>query len=97
MTKCVLQISYFITARDEEKGLAACGNLRQDGLHADFYKVDITNESTVEDLKNYIQAQYGGLDILVNNAGIYHVCMTTPKLSNVNRLKDGYFGVKGPG
>lgn len=63
----------FITARDEQKGVAACENLKQDGLHAEFCKVDITNENTIEELKGYIQDQYGGLDVLVNNAGIYHV------------------------
>ena len=53
--------------------MAACENLKQDGLHAEYYKVDITNENTIEELKSYIEDQYGGLDVLVNNAGIYHV------------------------
>ena len=53
--------------------MAACQTLKQDGLHADFYQVDITNDRTIEDLKNYITTQYGGLDVLVNNAGVYHV------------------------
>ena len=62
-----------VLARDEMRGKVACENLKQDGLHADFYKVDITKENTVEDLKNYIVGKYGGLDILVNNAGVYYV------------------------
>ena len=62
-----------ILARDDEKGLAACEVLKKDGFQPDFYQVDVTNENTVEGLKNYIKSQYGGVDVLINNAGIYCV------------------------
>ena len=65
-----------ILARDDVKGLAACKLLKNNhGFQPDFYQVDVTNENTVESLKNYIKAEYGGLDILINNAGIYYVCL----------------------
>ena len=62
-----------ILARNDERGLTACEALKKDGYEPDFYQVDVTNENTVEGLKNYIKSQYGGLDVLINNAGIYCV------------------------
>ena len=63
-----------MAARDDAKGLTACEALKKDGFQPDFYQLDITDEKTVEGLKNYIKSQYGGLDVLINNAGIYFVC-----------------------
>jgi NAD(P)-dependent dehydrogenase (short-subunit alcohol dehydrogenase family) len=50
-----------------ELGEAASRNL---GNASSFFKQDVTDESSWDELEDYIETNYGGLDILVNNAGI---------------------------
>ena len=50
-----------------ELGEAASRNL---GNSCSFFKQDVTNESSWDELEDYIETNYGGIDILVNNAGI---------------------------
>ena len=50
-----------------ELGEAASRNL---GNACSFFKQDVTDESSWDELEDYIETNYGGLDILVNNAGI---------------------------
>ena len=50
-----------------ELGEAASRNL---GNASSFFKQDVTNESSWDELQDYIETNYGGIDILVNNAGI---------------------------
>ena len=50
-----------------ELGEAASRNL---GNSCSFFKQDVTNESSWNELEEYIETNYGGIDILVNNAGI---------------------------
>ena len=50
-----------------ELGEAASRNL---GNACSFFKQDVTDESSWDELKDYIETNYGGIDILVNNAGI---------------------------
>jgi len=50
-----------------ELGEAASRNL---GNASSFFKQDVTDESSWDELEDYIETNYGGIDILVNNAGI---------------------------
>ena len=50
-----------------ELGEAASRNL---GNACSFFKQDVTDESSWDELEDYIETNYGGIDILVNNAGI---------------------------
>ena len=50
-----------------ELGETASRNL---GNSCSFFKQDVTNESSWDELEDYIETNYGGIDILVNNAGI---------------------------
>ena len=50
-----------------ELGETASRNL---GNSCRFFKQDVTNESSWDELEDYIETNYGGIDILVNNAGI---------------------------
>ena len=50
-----------------ELGEAASRNL---GNACSFFKQDVTDESSWDELEEYIETNYGGIDILVNNAGI---------------------------
>ena len=40
------------------------------GTACSFFKQDVTDESSWDELEYYIETNHGGLDILVNNAGI---------------------------
>jgi NADP-dependent 3-hydroxy acid dehydrogenase YdfG len=60
-------------ARHEEKGLAACEQLKKEGLHAPkFYQLDITDRQQIMEFRQHLQKTYGGIDILVNNASVPH-------------------------
>ena len=50
-----------------ELGETASRNL---GNSCSFFKQDVTNESSWDELEDYIETNYGGIDVLVNNAGI---------------------------
>ena len=50
-----------------ELGEVASRNL---GNSCSFFKQDVTNESSWNELEEYIETNYGGIEILVNNAGI---------------------------
>jgi len=60
----------YLTARDEGRGKAAVAALEQEGLKPAFHQLDIDNEESVCQLRDYMKAKYGGIDILVNNAAI---------------------------
>jgi 3-oxoacyl-[acyl-carrier protein] reductase len=44
--------------------------LKQNGLHADIFVVDVTNRAQFDTLVAGVVAKYGRIDVLVNNAGI---------------------------
>ena len=52
---------------DEKNGKALEHEI---GSAANFFKLDVTQESNWEKVIEYLEAHYGTLDILVNNAGI---------------------------
>jgi NAD(P)-dependent dehydrogenase (short-subunit alcohol dehydrogenase family) len=57
-------------ARDEERGLEAERVLRADVADARFIRLDVTDDTSVQQAADRIGREYGRLDILVNNAGI---------------------------
>jgi NAD(P)-dependent dehydrogenase (short-subunit alcohol dehydrogenase family) len=65
-----LAISVVIGSRDLEKGTAAAGKLKGEGLQADAIRFDVTKPADHKAAYDYLDQRYGRLDILVNNAGI---------------------------
>ena len=63
-------IRVVLTARNETKGKAAAGQLRDEGLEVDFHELDVTSEKSVETLAGWLEGTCKRCDILVNNAGI---------------------------
>jgi NAD(P)-dependent dehydrogenase (short-subunit alcohol dehydrogenase family) len=59
-----------LTSRDPEKGEAAAGRLRGEGLDVRHHQLDVADDDSIERLAAYIRSEFGRLDILVNNAGI---------------------------
>ena len=70
-----------LTARNEERGIAAKQKLLEEGLEVQFEQLDITDNDSIFKLTNVIKSKYGGIDILCNNAGIaYKNASTAPLL-----------------
>jgi len=69
----------FLTARNEELGKKAVEELKKEGCSPKFHQLDITDKSSISNLKSFLESNYGGIDILVNNAGIaYKAASTAP-------------------
>jgi len=60
----------YLTARNKDRGQAAVELLKKEGLNPKFHILDIGNEETVVQLRDFMKEKYGGIDILVNNAAI---------------------------
>ena len=60
----------YLTSRDEGRGLEAVEELKKEGLNPCYHVLDISNDATIEKLRDFMKEKYGGIDILVNNAGI---------------------------
>ena len=85
-----------LTSRNEKKGLAAVNKLREEGIHAKYHQLDITDDDSITNMAKFIKEDYGGLDILVNNAGI-ECPDSTPE--NIGRhaaetVQTNYFGTR---
>lgn len=64
-----------ITGRSVEKGTAVADSICAHGGHAAYLSCDVTEESSVQNLRKEFLNRYDHLDILMNNAG---VLMTSP-------------------
>ena len=60
-----------LTSRDPLKGQAAAQTLAGEGLPVVFHQLDVTDEASIQALREFIVQTHHRLDVLVNNAGIY--------------------------
>jgi NADP-dependent 3-hydroxy acid dehydrogenase YdfG len=63
-------VTALVGARDSARGEAAAKALAADQLDARFVRIDVTEQSTIDEGASRIETDFGRLDILVNNAGI---------------------------
>ncbi|CAH1238304.1 CBR1 [Branchiostoma lanceolatum] len=84
----------YLTARNEKLGQEAVQKLKSEGLNPSFHQLDITNEQSIQALKQHLQDKHGGLDVLVNNAGFaYSGADKTPfGIQAVDSLGINFFG-----
>ncbi len=64
-------IEVVLTSRDEAKGQKSAQKLRNEGLTATAYQLDVTQPESISRLERFLRSEYGRLDILVNNAGVF--------------------------
>jgi len=57
-------------ARKQQEGEQAAASIREQGGSAEFVQLDVTDDTQIETLRDFIADKYGKLDVLVNNAGI---------------------------
>lgn len=60
----------YLTSRDVKRGQDAIEALKKLGFNPLFHQLDITDQASVDNFRDFIKAKHGGIDILVNNAGI---------------------------
>ena len=61
----------YLTSRDMNRGRSAVEQLNQLGLYPRYHQLDIDDETSVTNLRDYLVSKYGGLDVIVNNAAYY--------------------------
>jgi NAD(P)-dependent dehydrogenase (short-subunit alcohol dehydrogenase family) len=64
-------LQVILGSRDAEKGVLAAEALRDENFEVDTYQLDVTDQTSIAILKEYIIKKYGRLDVLVNNAGVH--------------------------
>ena len=64
-------IRTILTSRDETKGQAAVGNLREEGGEVLYHQLDVTDLGGISRLRSFVDENFDQLDILVNNAGVF--------------------------
>ena len=64
-------IQVILTSRDERKGKAVCEQLKRQELPVVYHGCDVNHAASIEDLKEFIEEEFGRCDILINNAGIF--------------------------
>jgi NAD(P)-dependent dehydrogenase (short-subunit alcohol dehydrogenase family) len=57
-----------VTGRTVDRGTKVVNGIREAGGEAEFFPLDITDESSVQSVMNGVAERFGSLDILVNNA-----------------------------
>ena len=85
-----------LCARDVNRGLNAVKALNELGLKPLFHQLDIDDVQSINDLRDYLVENYGGLDVLVNNAAIaYRYDSTAPIREQAeNTLKTNFFSTR---
>lgn len=59
-----------LTSRNKEKGEDAVEKLKDEGLMLYYEQLDVTDESSIQNVKKKIEQKFERLDILINNAAI---------------------------
>lgn len=77
-------VTVLLGARDPQKGEAAAAKLRNEGLNAQFLRLDVTRKEDHKAAAAYIDGKFGRLDILINNAGISEGELGSGKASTTN-------------
>lgn len=78
--------SLLIIARDQQKIDGAVNELHDQGLNAEGYSCDITNEDQLVDLRNKLKSKQIKIDFLILNAGVVS-CKLLKDYPNAKELK----------
>ncbi len=83
-----------LTGRNTDKGESASTQFREQGLDVYFHRLDVNNQSEINELYEFMLEKFGILDVLVNNAGIHYDTghdVTKPDWSIVQEAVDTNF------
>lgn len=59
-----------LTSRDLQAGQEAAESLSKKGLSVEAVKLEMTSQSDIDSLADYLENTHGRIDVLINNAGI---------------------------
>ncbi|RWW00302.1 hypothetical protein GW17_00036840 [Ensete ventricosum] len=77
-----------LTARDEQRGLAAVRNLQASGASdVVFHQLDVADSASVSSLAGFIHDQFGKLDVLVCNIRVYITVVYTVVIGSLTCIK----------
>ncbi|RRT77581.1 hypothetical protein B296_00008114 [Ensete ventricosum] len=77
-----------LTARDEQRGLAAVRNLQASGASdVLFHQLDVADSASVSSLAGFIHDQFGKLDVLVCNIRVYITVVYTVVIGSLTCIK----------
>jgi NAD(P)-dependent dehydrogenase (short-subunit alcohol dehydrogenase family) len=65
-----LDYRVILTSRQEARGLEAVKALQNDGGDILYHQLDVTNQQSIINLRDYVVSHFGAADVLVNNAAI---------------------------
>jgi len=85
-----------LCSRDESRGQEAIAKMKADhNLEPKFHQLDVDDDTSVKNLKEFLIDNYGGLDVLVNNAGIAFKGSSTASFAEQAEVtvRTNYFGV----
>ncbi|KAF4521859.1 hypothetical protein B566_EDAN003733 [Ephemera danica] len=85
----------YLTARNEALGRAAVAKLNQMGYKPLFHQLDIDDQNSINNFRQFLEDTHGGLDLLVNNAAIaYKNDATEPfGIQAEHTIRVNFFGV----
>ena len=75
-------------SRSPEKGEAAAGKLRTEGLEALPKTIDVADDHSVDRLADEIEDEFGRLNVLVNNAGILYDTWQRPLAADFGVVRE---------
>ncbi|CAL9176153.1 unnamed protein product [Musa hybrid cultivar] len=84
-------VMVILTARDEQRGLAAIANLQASGASDSdvlFHQLDVADSASVASLADFVRDQFGKLDVLVNNAAVSGLALSPEILSSFEQVRD---------
>ena len=92
-----LGMSVLVAARDSSRGEQAAARIRQEGMDAQYLKLDVTEAVSVDDAVRTVNEKFSRLDILINNAEIAADTILPPSeasLDNIRKVfETNFFGV----
>lgn len=86
----------YLTARDVNRGLNAVKELEKLGYNPKFHQLDVTDETSIKTLHDYVEKTHGGIDVLVHNAAIaFKNAATEPfSVQAKETIRVNYFGTR---
>ncbi|CAL9159981.1 unnamed protein product [Musa hybrid cultivar] len=84
-------VMVILTARDEQRGLAAIANLQASGASDSdvlFHQLDVADSASVASLADFVRDRFGKLDVLVNNAAVSGLALSPEILSSFKQVRD---------
>ncbi|XP_071506814.1 carbonyl reductase [NADPH] 1-like [Diadema antillarum] len=84
----------YLTALDSGRRDEAVASLKAEGLNPVSRMLDVTDQNSIDAIRDDIAKQYGGLDILVNNAAIAYLDNSIPmSVQAENTMKVNFYGI----